>query len=130
MTHPAKIHLPVRAKMICAAAAVCASVLAAPSAVPGPGAGPAVSALGHVPLYFEASVGQNGNDFQFFARGRGCNFFVAPTEALLTLTRVDAAPDSKRDERADDQHAHLHRTRTVQDTGCHDRAVLSESERQ
>ena len=107
MTHPAKIHLPVRAKMICAAAAVCASVLAAPSAVPEPGAGPAVSALGHVPLYFEASVGQNGNDFQFFARGRGCNFFVAPTEALLTLTRVDAAPDSKRDERADARRSGL-----------------------
>src|SRR5256885_2896685 len=49
---------------------------------------PNLSRPGQLPLYFEANCGQSDAAFQFIARGRHCNFFVAPTEAVLTLTKL------------------------------------------
>lgn len=72
-------------------ASVCAvlslTVVAARSSSTEP---PIKSAFGTLPLYFEANRGQGDGGFDFVARGRNCNFFVAPTEAVLTLTKSDA----------------------------------------
>lgn len=62
-------------------------VVAAQSSSGEPSAKPA---FGTLPLCFEASRGQGDGGFDFIARGRNCNFFVAPTEAVLTLTKADA----------------------------------------
>lgn len=57
--------------------------------------------LNHLPFCFEANHGQTDAAFPFLARGRGCNFFVSPHQAILTLTRFDAAAETTRDERAE-----------------------------
>lgn len=49
----------------------------------------AKSVSGILPLSFEANRGQGDGGFDFVARGRNCNFFVAPAEALLRLTKSD-----------------------------------------
>ena len=45
------------------------------------------SALGSVPLYFEANRGQMAGDYSFIARGRTCSVLIAPAEAALVLCR-------------------------------------------
>src|SRR6266704_213572 len=42
-------------------------------------------AYGKLPLYFEANRGQTDAQVKFLSRGRGYTFFLAPTEAVLTL---------------------------------------------
>jgi hypothetical protein len=59
-----------------------------------------LSPLGNLPLYFEANRGQTDAAFPFLARGRGCNFFVSPSQARLTLTKFDAPAETTRDQRA------------------------------
>lgn len=58
-----------------------------------------VSRLGEVPFHFEANHGQADARFTFLARGRNCNFQVAPTEALLTLSKLEMPPSGTRGER-------------------------------
>lgn len=59
-------------------------MMAAKSPSVGPAAPPS---FGTLPLYFEASRGHG--DFGFVARGQNCNLFVAPAEAVLTLTKSE-----------------------------------------
>ena len=113
MTRPNKIQVFLRAKLTGFASEVGVGALAARAGVPASRETPAVSALGQLSLYFEASTAPHANEFQFFARGHNCNFFVAPTAALLTLTRVEAASESRRDQRADTRGGGLAVTRTL-----------------
>lgn len=41
-----------------------------------------------LPLYFEANHGQAGGEVQFLARGQACQFMVASTRAILTLSKM------------------------------------------
>ena len=75
---------------------------------------PKLSPLGNLPLYFEANRGPTAAAFPFLARGRGCNFFVSPNHALLTLTRFDAPAATTRDERANTPGGRLAVTRQLQ----------------
>lgn len=61
----------------------------------------ALAALNQLPLYFEANHGQTDAAFPFLARGRDCNFFVAPNQAVLTLTRCEVGAETTRDQRAE-----------------------------
>jgi hypothetical protein len=46
----------------------------------------------NLPLYFEVNRGQADRTVQFLARGQACQFFVSPTEAILSLRKMDVAP--------------------------------------
>jgi hypothetical protein len=74
-------------------------------------AGP--SAFGNLPLYFEANRGQTGGIQSFVARGRGCNFLIAPKEALLTLARCDATQSVPQPGRGNASRPRLAQTRTL-----------------
>ncbi|MSU57419.1 MAG: hypothetical protein EXS35_04440 [Pedosphaera sp.] len=85
------------AKKIRGALALVSLALAVRAAQPA-AAPAALAALGNLPLHFEANRGQAEAPFAFIARGRNCNFFVAPNEAILTLTRSETvAPTSRAD---------------------------------
>src|SRR2546422_827769 len=47
-------------------------------------------AYGKLPLSFEANQGQTEPQVKFLSRGSGYTLFLTPTEAVLTLTKVDA----------------------------------------
>src|SRR3989441_149346 len=47
-------------------------------------------AYGKLPLIFEANQGQTDPQVKFLSRGSGYTLFLTPTEAVLTLTKVDA----------------------------------------
>ncbi len=53
-------------------------------------------AWGKLPLQFEANQGQTDKQVQFLSRGSGYNLFLAPTEAVLALSKP-AAPKAKAD---------------------------------
>jgi hypothetical protein len=53
-------------------------------------------ALGELPLYFEAGSVEGG--FKYFARGRSSSFLVAPTEAVLTLSKVERSGEARFDD--------------------------------
>lgn len=55
------------------------------------------ASAGMLPLSFEANRGQGDGGFDFIARGRNCNFFVAPAEAVLTLTKSDRTTRAESD---------------------------------
>lgn len=65
--------------------------LAVMAASSSPGEPSPKSSLGMLPLCFEANLGQGYGGFDFIARGRNCNFFVAPAEAVLTLTKYETS---------------------------------------
>jgi len=46
----------------------------------------------NLPLYFEVNRGQADGTVQFLARGKQCQFFVSPTEAVLSLNKIEASP--------------------------------------
>jgi hypothetical protein len=48
------------------------------------------SNYGKLPLSFEPNQGQTDSQVQFFARGRGYALFLTPTEAVLSLAKVQA----------------------------------------
>jgi hypothetical protein len=96
-----------------AAVAFVALALGARAIEPGLQTAPTPSPLGNLPLYFEANRGQTDAAFPFLARGRGCNFFVSPNQALLTLTRFDAPAAATRDERANTPGGRLSVTRQL-----------------
>jgi len=50
-----------------------------------------VTALGNLPLYFEANPSQTKPPAQFLARGRDCQFLISPSESRLLLRKMDAA---------------------------------------
>ena len=49
-----------------------------------------MTALGNLPLYFEANLGQTKGPAQFVARGRDCQFLISPNESRLILCKTDA----------------------------------------
>jgi len=49
-----------------------------------------MTALGNLPLYFEANLGQADNPAWFLARGRDCQFLISPNESRLILCKTDA----------------------------------------
>jgi hypothetical protein len=49
-----------------------------------------MTALGNLPLYFEANLGQANSPAQFLARGRDCQFLISPNESRLILCKTDA----------------------------------------
>ncbi len=55
----------------------------------------AQSAYGHLPLSFEANLGQTALSVKFLSRGQGYNLFLTSTEAVLALTRLDRATIGK-----------------------------------
>ena len=69
-------------------AALAASAVAAEAGLAG---SQPFSALANLPLSFEACRCQADGSESFIARGRGCSFFVAPTEAVLTLVKRSAS---------------------------------------
>lgn len=91
-------------------AALMASSVAAEPGLAGP---PKLSMLANLPLCFEANRGQAGSPESFIARGRGCSFFVAPTEAALTLAKYDVPPDGSRAERGDAGRGRITQTQTL-----------------
>ena len=48
-----------------------------------------LSRPGQIAFHFESSPGAQPGEFPFFARGQACDFFVAPTAAVLRLTQYD-----------------------------------------
>lgn len=46
----------------------------------------------NLPLSFEVNRGQADSTVQFLARGQACQFFVSPTEAILSLCKMDVSP--------------------------------------
>jgi len=55
-----------------------------------------MAALGNLPLYFEASLGQANSPAQFLARGNDCQFLILPTEAQIMLHKTAAEPATVR----------------------------------
>ena len=92
MTRLAKDPSRVRAQTLRVALALMALTLGARAAGPGLTETSKPAGLGTLPLCFEADGGQTGGSFPFLARGRACNFFVGPTEAVLVLTRQESSP--------------------------------------
>ena len=93
MTQPYKTNaflLTARARRWGLGFGVAALVASSVAAEPGLAGPSQLSALANLPLCFEANRGQTGRPESFVARGRGCSFFVAPTEAVLTLVKCDA----------------------------------------
>src|SRR5207249_493985 len=43
-----------------------------------------------IPLSFEANQGQTASEVKFLSRGSGYNLFLAPTEAVLVLSKHEA----------------------------------------
>ena len=113
MIRPVKDHSLVLAKKLRVALALTSLTLVAGAAGPGPDEPSKPSALGTLPLYFEADGGQTSGDFQFLARGRACNFFVGPTESVLVLTQLDPAPHRARPGRAAASGGQLRATREL-----------------
>ena len=94
MTRFAKVFLtaaPQRLRWGAVLALLPFAVVAATSPSGGLSAKPS---FGTLPLYFEANRGQGDGRFDFVARGLKCNFFVAPTEAVLTLTKSGPTDDA------------------------------------
>ena len=89
MKRSAKNISPTRAALLLA---VGFSLLSAPARAVESAA---LSPLNQLPLFFEANHGQTDATFPFLARGRGCNFFVAPDQAVLTLSLIHICPANK-----------------------------------
>ena len=87
--------------------------LAAAAAGSGWAAAPVLATFGNPPLYFEADCDQSGTARSFLARGSGCSFFVAPTEAALTLAKFDLSPASSPRERGGARPGRITQTRTL-----------------
>jgi hypothetical protein len=104
-------------------AALAATAFAAPPGAPGP---TRPAALAGLPFYFEASRNPAGDIESFVARGRGCNFFVAPTEAVLMLAKYDSPPAVSRADRGAAGRGNAARTRALrfEFLGTAARAVL------
>lgn len=116
MTQPRKIilsSLAATARWWGLAFGTAALVSSAVAAEPGRAGPPQLSTLANLPLYFEANRGQAGSPESFVARGRGCSFFVAPTEAVLTLVKYDTPPDGSRAERGGAARGRVTQTRTL-----------------
>lgn len=60
---------------------------------------PQSAAFPDLPLHFETLPGATDGELSFVARGRGCNFFITPTEAVLTLAKHELPAPSSRAER-------------------------------
>jgi len=86
---------------------------AATTAERGWTATPQLSEFGNVPLYFEANPDQTSVDHTFMARGSRCSFFVAPTEAALTLVRSESHADGIRGKRGGIVAGRVTETRTL-----------------
>ncbi len=67
----------------------------------------------NLPLYFEAAAGANLETGSFLARGRGCNFFVTPTEATLTLIKYELPAEVARIERGPGARPAVAQSRTL-----------------
>ena len=52
-------------------------------------------AYGKLPLVFEANRGQTDPQVQFLSRGPGLTLFLAPTEAVLVLSKREASAEGR-----------------------------------